>query len=70
MNRFQPLVTYEYISQNRALKRLQFDVFTFTDQLHNQNKTGNARTVTLRRFRETTVAVEKKQVSHIQSVCL
>ena len=30
------------------------------DQLHNQNKTGNARTLTLRGFRETIVAVEKK----------
>ena len=56
-NRLQLLVTYENISQNRALKQPHFYVLMFREQLHNHNNTGNARTVTVRRLRETTVAV-------------
>jgi len=57
---FQPLVTYEYVSQDRVLKQPQFYVIMFREQLHEYKNTGNARNVTLRRFRETTVALEKK----------
>jgi len=68
-NHFQPLVTYEYFSKNRALKQHQFYALMFRGQLHNHNKTGNARTVTQRRFRENTVAVEKKYLIFWVYVC-
>jgi hypothetical protein len=69
-DRFQPLVTYEYVSQNRAPKQPQFYVLMFRDQLPNHDNTSTARTVTLRRLRKTTVVVEKKQLSLILGLCL